>query len=273
MTDLPRLGVALIAQDFPALRNWILDADRPVELQDFVGPDVAAGDPSELVSHWRPLLAGHRGLRGIHGPFFGLEITNPDTEMRAIIQRRFLSALGTAEALGATHMVIHSPFSYWHTLNYANYQGLRESLFQAAAECLAPVLARAAEAGCTLVLENVDDAAPKDRADLAAMIGHPSLALSVDTGHALLAHGRYGAPPPVDFIQSAGASLLHVHLQDADGYADRHWHPGEGCIAWAPVMAAIARANPKARLILEVARNRHLLPRCAAWMQSEGLAC
>jgi sugar phosphate isomerase/epimerase len=68
------------------------------------------------------------------------------------------------------------------------------------------------------------------------MIDHPNLIVSLDTGHAELAHGRYGAAPVVDFIASSAARLGHVHLQDAD----RHWHPGDGAIPWRPVLSALA---------------------------------
>ena len=75
------------------------------------------------------------------------------------------------------------------------------------------------------MLENIDDTDPRDRTELVAAIDHPNLMVSLDTGHAELAHGRYGAPPVVDFIAASAQRLGHVHLQDADGYADRHWQP------------------------------------------------
>ena len=169
-------------------------------------------------------------------------------------------------------MLVHSPFTYWHSLNYANYSGLRDSLFSASAECLAPVLARAADAGCTLMIENIDDAVPADRTELAAMIDHPNLMVSLDTGHAELAHGRYHAPPVVDFVRASAGRLGHVHLQDADGYADRHWHPGDGRIPWAPVFAALAECTPAPRLILEVNRRQERLPKTVRLLESRGLA-
>lgn len=269
---LPVLGLALIHDDFAPLKDWILGADRALEIQDFVGPDVIAGDCNALVALWQRTLAGHAGRRGIHGPFFGIELTNPDTDMRAIIQRRYLHGIEIAEALGADQMVIHSPFTYWHVLNRRNYAAIRPYMFEAAAECLAPVLARAADVGCTVVIENVDDTDPADRVDLAAMIAHPNFRVSLDTGHADLAHGRYNAPPVVDYIDAAAGWLAHVHLQDADGYADRHWHPGEGRVPWRAVFGALAELPEVPRLILEVRGRRHLLPQTVARLEAQGLA-
>lgn len=270
---LPVLGVALAHPRFAPLRDWIFGADRAIEIQDFVAPDVIGGDCDALIEAWRAALQGHRGLRGIHGPFFGLDISAPDPEIRAVVQRRLIRGIEIAEALGGTHMVVHSPFTYWHTLNYRNYSTLRDSIFGAAVECLAPVLARAADAGCTVMLENIDDTDPADRTDLVAAIDHPNLMVSLDTGHAELAHGRYGAPPVVDFIAASAGRLGHVHLQDADGFADRHWHPGEGRIPWAPVFEALAACQTAPRLILEVNRGTERLPATVAALQARGLAC
>lgn len=269
---LPLLGTAIKIRDLDALRGWIFDAGRAIEIQDFVFAEVIAGDTGDLVARYRDALRGHEGPRGIHGPFFGLDLSNPDAEIRAVIQRRLLKGLEIAEALGGTHMVVHSPFNYWHVLNRDNYPAVHGQMIDAIADCLAPVLARAADTGCTLMLENIDDTDPAHRLDVVRKIAHPRLMASVDTGHAELAHGRYTAPPVVDFIAQAGADLGHVHLQDADGYADRHWHPGEGRVQWAAVFAHLARLERLPRLILEVRDRPERLPETVRRLEALGLA-
>ncbi|MGC9370082.1 MAG: sugar phosphate isomerase/epimerase family protein [Paracoccaceae bacterium] len=269
----PRLGVAILHHDLEVLRDWIFGPQRAIEIQDFIAPDLIAGDPAPLVEAYRAALKGHAGPRGIHGPFFGLDLSNPDAEIRGVIQRRLLKGLEIAEALETTQMVLHSPFTYWNLLNRANYAFLQDAMFEAITECLAPVLRRAAEVGCTLVLENLDDTDPAVRVQLAEWIGDANLGVSLDTGHALLAHGRYNAPPVVDFIAAAGGRLSHVHLQDADGYADRHWHPGDGAICWTPVFDALAELPEMPRLILEVRGHKERLPASVARLEARGLAC
>lgn len=261
------IGAAILLKHMDTLRDWVFDHDRPLELQDFVGPEVIAGDASELVAAWKTKLDGHKGPRGIHGPFFGLDLSNPDADLRAIIQKRLITGVEIAASLDADLMVVHSPFTFWHVLNYANYSHLRPALMDACADCLVPVLAAAQQNGVTLVLENIDDTSPADRADLADMIDHPCLRLSVDTGHADLAHGNYGAPPVVDALAHAGARLAHVHLQDVDGHADRHWHPGDGRICWRPVMEQIRQSKGAPRLLLEVREGIARLPETAAWLE------
>lgn len=272
MTDLPLLGTALTLHSLEPLRDWIFGPGRAIEIQDFVYTSVIMGDPSDLIARWQAELAGHDGPRGIHGPFFGLDLANPDPEIRAIVQKRFLKGLEIAEALKATHMVVHSPFCFWHVLNKSNYPDIRGSIHEAAAECLAPVLARAEAIGCVVMLENVEDADPSARVDLVREIDHPCLRVSLDTGHADLAHGQYRAPPVVDYVAAAGDLLGHVHLQDADGYADRHWHPGDGRIPWRPVFEAIARCGSAPRLMLEVRSDHARLPATVARLEAMGLA-
>lgn len=270
--SLPILGVALKYPDFAPLRDWVRDHDRAIEIQDFLAIGSLQTDQSERIAAWNAALKGHKGAVGIHGPFLGLDLANPDTEIRPIIQRRLLTALEYAEKLRATHMVVHSPFTKWHVLNRMNMPSIRPSMMQAMAECLAPVLARAADIGCVVMLENVDDTDPTDRVEFVAMINHPALRVSLDTGHADLAHGQYGAAPVVDFIAAAGEWLSHVHLQDVDGYADRHWHPLEGRIPWPAVFHALAKLPRQPRLLLEVKDRFEQLPQTVARLQALGLA-
>jgi sugar phosphate isomerase/epimerase len=64
--------------------------------------------------------------------------------------------------------------------------------------------------------------------------------------------------------------LAHVHLQDADGHADRHWQIGQGNILWPSVFAAIAGLPVKPRLILELA-DKSTIPASMAYLQAQGL--
>jgi len=119
-------------------------------------------------------------------------------------------------------------------------------------------------------LENIEDINPADRKELCQSFGSTALQLSIDTGHAQYAHGSTGAPPVDYFVRSAGEMLAHVHLQDADGHADRHWQIGQGNILWPSVFAAIAALPVKPRLILELA-DKSTIPASMAYLQAQGL--
>lgn len=267
----PLLGVALTIADYPVLRDWIAADRRPVEIQDFCALDAIRDVSDGLIDAWRAVRGQLTGPVGLHGPFIGLDIANPDREIRAITQARLLEGLRIAQLLGADQMVVHSPYRNWHHLNRASYPGLMPALAEASAECLAPVLTRAAETGCRIVIENVDDPLPDLRSALIAQIAHPMLSLSLDTGHAQLAHCLYGGPPVTRWIEDGAAGLAHVHLQDNDGRADHHWHPLEGCIPWPDVMAALAPLAD-ARLILEPNADLRRVPMTAARLAARGLA-
>ena len=270
---MPRLGVAVRYDFFQTLGEWIFQHDRAIEIQDFENRELLCGDPTPLIEAYKDILDGYMGDIGIHGPFIGFDIASGDKDVREIVKKRLLQGLEVAEALHATQMVVHSPFSRWHTQNNWNFEFIRPKLFEDAIDTLTPALKRAEDIGCTLVLENINDVDPTDRRLLAETINSPRLQLSVDTGHAQLVHGSHNAPPVDYFLKDAGARLAHVHLQDADGFADRHWVPGEGNIMWPSVFDAIAALEHKPRLIVEVFRNIHRIPAAVAAFEARGLAC
>ena len=175
------------------------------------------------------------------------------------------------EALGATQMVIHSPYSTWHYNNRDNLPETRQQVVDLTHATLDPVIARAEAANVTMVLENTEDKDTDARCLLADSFDSPSVKVSVDTGHAHYAHGSTGAAPVDYYITRAGEQLHHVHLQDADGFADRHWAIGKGTVNWHAVFAALAPLGSPPRLILELRDKGGILP-SAAYLQDLGLA-
>jgi sugar phosphate isomerase/epimerase len=269
--SLPILGAALTLDDLPAHADWLREAPRDLELQDFVEAAVLDGDWHPLVQQAKQALDGHQGRLGIHGPFWGWTITSYDPAIRAVVRKRLDQGLDVCQALGATHMVIHSPFSTWGYNHKGLYPADADRFLSAVRDTLSAAQDRADAMGVTLVMENIEDRDPMDRFHLCEALGWKALALSVDTGHAHYAHG-FTAAPPVDFyIRAAGERLGHVHLQDADGYADRHWQIGHGTILWPSVFAALAKISAQPRLILELKDKAGVIP-SARHLQALGLA-
>ena len=264
---LSTIGAAVTLGNIEPIFPWLCEENRPIEIQDFTSPNLLQGMPADIVAAYRAMLKPHRGVRGIHGPFFGLDLANLEKEFQQLISKRFLTALELCEQLSCQYMVVHSPFNDWMKLNRLQYPQVRMGTIGAMADILKAPLKRAADIGCTLVLENCDDTDPLMRMDAVCEIDHPNLRLSVDTGHAYLSQCNYKAPSVVDFIDSAESRLAHVHLQDCDGYADRHWLPGEGSITWPAVMDALKTSRSKPHLIVEVRNNMHRLPEVVAWLE------
>jgi sugar phosphate isomerase/epimerase len=271
MEKLPlRVGAALTLAGAVRHADWLRDGDRDLELQDFWGAGPPPGDWRETARSARRLLAGWDGRLGIHGAYQGLDLATPDPDARAAVRRRLDERLDVCAELGAQWMVAHSPVTVWEHHHRGLFDPARR--IEAVAAALGPALARAEALGVAIVLENIEDVDPGDRRAIVEAIGSPALRLSVDTGHALYVHGRFGAPPPEGFIAAAGALLGHVHLHDADGLADRHWAPGDGAVDWPAVFAAIAACGARPALVLELADPEDR-PRGFAWLAERGLAC
>lgn len=251
MPQPPVIGAQLTVLDLPKHRDWLVEEDRDLELPEFCMADILAA-PDPFIDMARKALDGWTGRLGIHGPFSGFELDVKDREIRAIAQARIASALEVCEKLGATQMVLHSPYDGWDAHNLDNRPADRGKRIAAISETLAPAVKRAEALGVEMVLENIKDTDPTHRAAVVDAIASPALKLSVDTGHAYWAHVTCGAPPVDRFISAAGSELAHVHLQDADGFADRHWVLGEGTIPFAPVFSALGALSSNPRLIVEI---------------------
>ncbi len=266
----PVIGAAIDVADLSTFRDWLFAKDRDLEIQDFYRPAVIAGDWRPLAEAARDALQGYKGRIGIHGPFFDLPLDAMDAEIRAIVTKRLATALEICAVVGANQVVIHSPVTTWNDFNRHNYPNAEGGQIARVGETLAPVLSTAEAAGITFVLENIEDRTPETRRRMVEAIASPALRLSVDTGHAHYAHGATGGPPADYYIRDAGPLLEHVHLQDADGYADRHWQIGTGTILWPAVFAALREATDRPRLLLEL-RDKAGIPASMAYLEAAGL--
>lgn len=271
MSDLPLLGAAVPLSYLENHLDFILSENRDLEIQDFFDVSLLKGDWKLPANRIKALLDGYQGRLGIHGPFWGLNMSNPDEDIRNIVRERYLKGLEVCEYIGATQMVVHSPYNFWFNNNRDNVAGSAQDIVDFAHDTLASVVKRAEEIGCTLVIENIEDIDPDARRILADSFKSKSVAVSVDTGHAHFAYGSMGAHPVDYFISRAGNRLEHVHLQDADGHADRHWAIGEGTICWHAVFAALSKLESNPRLILEL-RNKNKIQQSVQYLTSAGLA-
>jgi hypothetical protein len=118
-------------------------------------------------------------------------------------------------------VVIHSPFATWGYNHRGLYPSDTERMVSPARETLGPVLARTEGMSVTFVVENIEDVEPVSRAMLRAALDWQARELSVDTGYAHRAHVSTGTPPVDFFLRAEGPRLGNIHLQDADGFADR----------------------------------------------------
>lgn len=270
-TDLPVLGVALPLSGVRQYRNWIFDKQRDLELQDFFTAEVLNGDWKPLAEEIKRELAGYQGRLGIHGPFWGFNIATLDPDVQAVVQKRMAQGVDVCIALGATQMVIHSPYTTWDYNNLHYNPGGDAAIIERVHKTIGDAVKRAEAHGIELVIENIEDKDPTSRVELARSFNSRAVRVSLDTGHANYAYGSTGGHPVDYYVQTAGDMLHHIHLQDTDGYADRHWAPGDGNICWREVFRAVGRLGSKPRLILEL-RNKDHVARGAQHLVDLGLA-
>ncbi|MCW8843783.1 MAG: sugar phosphate isomerase/epimerase [Rhodobacteraceae bacterium] len=270
MSDLPVIGAQLTVLDLPKHRDWLFEKDRDVELPEFCMADILR-NPDPFIDMAKTALDGWDGRLGIHGPFSGFELHSGDREVRAIVQARMEQALDVCEKLGAGQMVIHSPYDPWDRDNLDNGPKGRDKRVNAILETLGPAIARAEDLGVVMVMENIKDTDPGDRMAVIRAADSAALRLSVDTGHAHWAHTICGAPAADRFISHAGEMLGHVHLQDTDGYADRHWHIGAGNIPWHGVFEALKTCHAAPHLIVEI-NDFDRVEESVAYLEALGLA-
>ncbi|MBI4047402.1 MAG: sugar phosphate isomerase/epimerase, partial [Devosia nanyangense] len=206
--------------DLDRHRDWLIESQRDLEIQDFIFPEILDGDLEAFCRDARARLDGFTGRLGIHGPFYNLPLNARDPLIRDVVKRRLWQGLDACEWLGATHMVVHSPYTTWGYNNLDKTPTGREELVEYCHLTMADAVRRAETIGCTLVIENIEDKDPSARVELARSFESEAVGVSIDTGHAYYAHGTTGAPPVDSFDKLAGKHLAPVHSQDADGYAD-----------------------------------------------------
>jgi sugar phosphate isomerase/epimerase len=270
MSSLPVIGAAMTLGELEIHRDWLFEKQRDLELQDFTTGDVLNGDWAPLAERARKLLDGFEGRLGIHGPFWGFTIASQDPDIRAVVAKRLKQGLDVCAAIGATQMVAHSPYTTWSYNNLDNNKGELERVVEHVHLTMRDAVRQAEDIGAVIVLENIEDIDQHIRVALADSFNSPAVAVSIDTGHAHYAHGSTGAPPVDYYVKAAGNRLQHVHLQDADGYADRHWALGEGNILWPSVFQALADLTSNPRLIVEI-KDKSKIPASVKYLASLGL--
>jgi sugar phosphate isomerase/epimerase len=282
--QLPVVGAAMAVQELPEHIDWLLAEQRDLEIQDscltpiYDGEwshlEIADGYASRLMrADWREIvrrakdvLDGYEGRLSIHGPFVGMPLLTIDRKIRDVVRERLKQALAFAHELGATQMVLHSPWEFFGGpfLPHSSARD-RDTVIGLVVDLLEHVLPVAEQANCALVIEDIQDRNPDPLLALVRAFESEYVRMSLDTGHAYIMHCQ-GGPPPDYWVRRAEAMLVHLHLQDGDGQVDRHWAPGRGSINWYALFEALEESDEMPRLILEV---RHIREG-AAWLAREG---
>lgn len=272
MITKPILGAAMPSAKLPEYRDWLLDKQRDLEIQDPAMPDFLDSDWLPIVKSIRSQLNGHNGRVGVHGPFWGLPIAAIDSKVRAAVKERLKQSLDFCAELGASHMVVHSPFDFLGTPFAPLSRNNGFDLLEIIHATLDEAVTYAASIQCALVIETIYDRDPRVWMELVKSFDSQYVRASVDVGHVFINH-QLGAPAPDYWIREADSWLGHVHLQDSDGFADRHWIPGDGNINFKAIFEVLGTLEQNPRLIIEVVDKGSSITKAAQWLEEQGLAC
>lgn len=267
---LPLIGAAIRLPEIPQYIDWLVADQRDLEIQDPCYPGYLDLDWRAEAEAGRALLRerGFQGRLGVHAAFDGLELFTQDKLIREVISTRYQQSLDFVEVVGASQMVIHSPFvAFGSAAGNFGTRRERQWVIDAARAVLDRVLPRAVDLKCALVIECIMDKTPDPLIDLVRSFDSEYVRVSIDTGHAYLME-QQGGTPPHQWVLAAGELLGHVHVQDVDGHADRHWAVGDGNINWPAFFWALRQLAHQPLLVLEVLE----VERSARWLTSHGLA-
>lgn len=270
--DLTVVGAAMPSIHLEQHIDWLRADQRDLEIQDFALPSLLDdGGWKDSVARIKQNLEGYTGRMGIHAPFWNLPLAAYDSKIRVVVQDRFKQSLDIAAEINATHMVIHSPLEFLGQPGSLSRPRIGfEDLFDIIHVTLNPAVEQAEAIGCTLVIENIYDQYPLMLTDLVKSFESEFVRQSLDVGHAFINY-KLGAPPPDYYIREAGDMMGHIHLQDTDGFSDRHWSVGEGQVDWPPLFDEINALENKPRLILEL-RDHSKIQEAAKWFEARGIA-
>lgn len=266
----PMIGAAMKAERLVEYQAWLIEGQRDLEIQNPTNAEFLDKGWQAQAAEIRDILDGYTGRLGIHGPYDGLVLNARDRRVQALVAERYRQALDFGAAIGASHMVIHSPFIFLGDSfgPHAPSSPRSEEQIGYAHQTLESVLPLAVEMDCTLVIETILDRNTGPLLQLVRSFESDYVRLSLDTGHAFCAHCN-GGPSPDQWVRDAGAWLGHLHLQDTDGLYDRHWLPGQGRINWFALFEALATLDHQPRLVLEVNSQAKLLDG-ARWLAEQG---
>ncbi|TVR68293.1 MAG: sugar phosphate isomerase/epimerase [Sphaerobacteraceae bacterium] len=248
----PTVGVALNAERLKEYRDWVLDSQRDLEIQDSANPFVLGNGWKDVAKEVNQLLDGHTGRLGIHAPFVDLTIGAVDPLIRSSVVERLTQGLEFGAAIDATHMVIHSPVRFLGANPFEPSKPIlgSGSEVDAVKATLDAILPRAEQLGCMLVVENIFDRNPTRLRDVVTSFDSDFVRMSIDIGHAYVM-SKLGGASPEQWVREAGPLLAHLHLQDSDGDEDRHWTPGVGTMQWHALFEALNEQGGDPRLIIE----------------------
>lgn len=173
----------------------------------------------------------------IHGPFLDINPVSFDSLVRSASRKRFEMSYEAGEALGAEKMICHTcmlPGIYY-------LEGWSDMMAEFWKEFLKD------KGKMKFCLENVLDEEYKPIAEVIEKVSDPRLGICLDIGHA----NCYSPYSVMEWVNSLGKYITHVHVHDNNGIKDQHLALGRGNIPAEELIKEIKKHNPKVDWTIE----------------------
>ncbi len=183
------------------------------------------------------------GSLAVHGPFIGIEYMHIDHLLRKAVSQRMDLTFQAVIELNASRLILHTGFKQ-EVLIF----DFLDKWFEDTAAFWRKEIARYAEQGITVVMENIVESDPTVLIELHDRVDHDHFKLCLDVGHANL----FSKLPLADWIEKMGSRLVHLHIHDNLGRLDEHLPLGKGNIQFDAVFEALHQLVPDVTASLEV---------------------
>lgn len=186
----------------------------------------------------------------MHAPFRGMTLLEGEKSSAVSVLRH---TMDVAAALDCALLVVHVDGEGEGQIP-AKGTAARKDVLQNAVNALRPLCDYAAQLGITLLLENQPDrsgarigSSVDELIQLIADVDAPNLRLCFDVAHAVVSTGDWQRE-----WQKAAELVMSVHMSDTHGTEDEHLPLGVGAIDWQRLVQAVAKADPRPGVVLEV---------------------
>ena len=155
-------------------------------------------------------------------------LNDPDDEARRALVAAHVSFMGNAAEIGCRTYVVHIGPKRPDEPEQASWDRVRQ--------CVEVLAARAEEVGIIMALENgLKDylVSNEELLALAEEVAGPWVGVCYDSGHA------HVTGDATEVLKMLAPHVVTVHLHDNDGAGDQHLIPGQGTIAWEPLVRAL----------------------------------
>lgn len=192
------------------------------EYNDFFSPRVLDDKKKQM-----EIIDSYAAVRGdfsqdtVHGAFLDVTLHSSDPLIRQIGEKRIRQSMDIAKEMGVRAVIFHTNrIQGFRESNYLqNWYKANEKFFRNILE---------EYSNQEIYIENMFDEAPDILAELARrMSDQKRFGVCLDYAHAMV----FGKDAP-DWVETLAPYIRHIHLNDNDLQADRHWTIGQGKIDW-----------------------------------------